>query len=50
MMLFFYFFVVFFFVKCKIKCNFYARKEGKVIEKKKKEIDFYERLKTSSIS
>lgn len=39
MMLFFYFFVVvFFFVKCKIKFNFYARKEGKVIETKKKSI------------
>lgn len=38
MMPFFYFFVVFFFVTCKIKCNFYARKEGKVIETKKKSI------------
>ena len=46
MMLFFYFFVVvFFFVKCKIKCNFYARKEGKVIETKKKKSIFMKDLK-----
>ena len=45
MMLFFYFFVVVFSVTCKIKFNFYARKEGKVIETKKKKSIFMKDLK-----